>query len=164
MTSQKINDGEVIVQRVEPLLGLFACLVSLREELRARTLLQKRQRKLQRYADKSGFILIRNDDGRDFRLLKRHRPYNAAEVPLPIYVERSPRSGNLFFRSCPGSRKRVPLPSDPTTAEFNRAYHAALLDAGENNDLDDWSELRAFHAAQLEEKHKAQPRGTGGQR
>lgn len=73
---------------------------------------------------------------------------------LPIYVERA-RNGNLFFRLSPGSRKRIPLPSDPTRAEFDRAYHAALVDAGENNDLDDWSELEAFHAAQ-----KAQRRGT----
>jgi hypothetical protein len=61
---------------IEPLLSLFAFLVSLREDLRART--QKRQRKLQRYADENGLILIRDDEGRDFRFLRR-RPYNAAE-------------------------------------------------------------------------------------
>jgi hypothetical protein len=47
----------------------------------------------------------------------------------------------------PGSRKR-PLPRDPRSAEFNRAYHAALKDVGENNDLDDWSELEALYRAQ----------------
>jgi hypothetical protein len=126
MTSSKINYGEVTIQRVEAGFALFACLVSLREELRARKDIVERAK------------------------------------PLPIYVERDPRNGNLFFRSCPGSRKRVPLPSDPTTAEFDRAYHAALVDAGENNDLDDWSELRAFHAAQLDEVHRAQRRGKAG--
>jgi hypothetical protein len=61
---------------IEPLFSLFGCLVSLREELRART--QKRQRKLQRYADKNGFILVGDEGSRDFRFLRR-RPYNAAE-------------------------------------------------------------------------------------
>jgi hypothetical protein len=73
---------------------------------------------------------------------------------LPIFVERNPRKGNLFFRSCPDARKR-PLPRDPTTAEFNRAYHAALVAAGED-DRDDWSGLVALHAAQREAKHRAQ--------
>jgi hypothetical protein len=67
--------------------------------------------------------------------------------PLPIYCERNPRNGNLFFCLSRGSRKGIPLPSDPTTAEFDRAYHAALVDAGEA-DRDDWSELEAWHAAQ----------------
>jgi hypothetical protein len=40
------------------------------------------------------------------------------------------------------------LPSDPTTAEFHRAYHEALFDAGEQHDLDDWTELEAMHLAQ----------------
>jgi hypothetical protein len=66
---------------------------------------------------------------------------------LPIWVERNPSNGNLFFCLSPGSRKR-PLPRDPTTAEFNRAYHKCLLDAGEQHDLDDWSELEAMHRAQ----------------
>jgi hypothetical protein len=65
---------------------------------------------------------------------------------LPIYVERSPRNGNLFFRSCPAS-KRIPLPRDPTTPEFHRAYHEALVDAGED-ERDDWSELVVMHRAQ----------------
>ena len=74
---------------------------------------------------------------------------------LPIYVERNPRYGNLFFRLSQGSRKR-PLPRDPTTAEFDRAYHAALVDAGENNDLDDWTELEILYARQRrEERRKA---------
>jgi hypothetical protein len=65
---------------------------------------------------------------------------------LPIYVQRNLRNGNLFFLSCPAARKR-PLPRDPTTAEFHRAYHEALVDAGED-DRDDWSELEAMHRAQ----------------
>jgi hypothetical protein len=72
---------------------------------------------------------------------------------LPCYVARDPRNGKLFFRLSPGGRKR-PLPSDPRTAEFGVAYHAYLRDAGENNDLDDWTELRAFHAAQKEERRR----------
>jgi hypothetical protein len=74
---------------------------------------------------------------------------------LPVYVERDARNGKLSFCLSPGGRKR-PLPSDPSTAEFSRAYHACLLDAGENNDLDDWSELRAMHEAQdAEEERRA---------
>jgi hypothetical protein len=110
---------------IEPLFSLFRCLVSLREELRARKDIVERAK------------------------------------PLPIYVERDPNNGNLFFRSCPGSRKRVLLPSDPTTAEFDRAYRDALVDAGEA-DSDDWSELKAFHAGQLEEMHRAQRPGKAG--
>jgi hypothetical protein len=82
---------------------------------------------------------------------------------LPVYVERNPGNGNLFFRECPNARKR-PLPRDPTSAEFNRAYHAALKNFGENNDLDDWTELEILYAAQREAKQRAQRRGTGGQR
>jgi len=72
----------------------------------------------------------------------------------PIYVERNPRTGNLFFRSCPAARKRL-LPRGPTTAEFHRAYHEALVDAGED-ERDDWSDLAAAHKAQREAK-KARP-------
>jgi hypothetical protein len=36
MTSEKINDGGFTIHRVEPLLALFVCLVSLRAEIRAR--------------------------------------------------------------------------------------------------------------------------------
>jgi hypothetical protein len=71
----------------------------------------------------------------------------AIDAILPVYVERNPRDGKLFFRLSPGSRKR-PLPRDPTSAEFNRAYHAALKDVGEQNDLDDWTELEVLYAAQ----------------
>jgi hypothetical protein len=78
-----------------------------------------------------------------------------ANLPiLPVYVERNPRNGNLFFRECPNARKR-PLPRDPRSAEFNLAYHAALKDVGENNDLDDWSELEVLYAAQREAKRLA---------
>jgi hypothetical protein len=70
-----------------------------------------------------------------------------SDFVLPVYVERNPRNGNLFFRLSPGSRKRT-LPRDPRSAEFNRAYHAALADAGEQNDLDDWSELEILYAQQ----------------
>jgi hypothetical protein len=69
----KAIDQTTSIQPVEPLLALFAFLVSLREELRA-----ERQRKLQRYADENGLILISVDGGRDFRFLKR-RPYSAAD-------------------------------------------------------------------------------------
>jgi hypothetical protein len=86
----------------------------------------------------------------------------AKQLPvLPVYVGRDPRNGKLFFRLSPRSRKR-PLPGDPSTAEFSSAYHAYLLDAGENNDLDDWSEMRAFHAAQRVAVRKAAKHG--GQR
>ncbi|MBR0948275.1 hypothetical protein ABIF68_007118 [Bradyrhizobium japonicum] len=47
---------------------------------------------------------------------------------LPRYVERNPRNGKLAFRVYPGS-PRTPLPSNPTTPEFRRAYNAALVDA-----------------------------------
>jgi hypothetical protein len=53
------------------------------------------------------------------------------------------------------------LPSDPTTAEFIREYHAALLDAGEDHDLDDWTELQAMHLAQrCERASTGKPRDT----
>lgn len=51
----------------ESLFALFAFLVSLREDVRAQR---------QRYADKNGFILVRDDEGRDFCYLRR-RPYDA---------------------------------------------------------------------------------------
>jgi hypothetical protein len=120
------------------LISLFACLASVREDLRT--------------GRKDAAASQRN-------LVEQLQTFIARYAVLPIYVERDPSNGNLFFRVCQGSRKR-PLPSDPSSAEFDRAYHAALLDAGENNDLDDWSDLRAFHAAQREAKHRAH----GGQR
>ena len=117
---------------------------------RGHALQSARQRKLQRYADKNGLILVGDDGGRDFRFLKRTRrpddDVDRAGNPLPVYVERNPGTGKLFF-VCRGSRKR-PLPSDSTTAEFNRAYHKALRDVGEQNDLDDWTELKVLYAAQ----------------
>jgi hypothetical protein len=74
------------------------------------------------------------------------------------YFERNHRNGKLSFRVDRGAR--VPLPNDPTTSEFRRAYNEALVDAiAAEDDTDDWSELRAMH--------KAQRRGTakhGGQR
>jgi hypothetical protein len=63
----------------------------------------------------------------------------------------APRNGKLFFRLSPGSRKR-PLPSNPRSAEFNSAYHAALADVGEQSDIDDWTELRELHDAQRRAK------------
>jgi predicted DNA-binding transcriptional regulator YafY len=78
--------------------------------------------------------------------------------PLPRYVECNLRNGKLSFRvdRC----ARIPLPKDPTTPEFRRAYNEALVDAiTAEDDSDDWSELEAMH--------KAQRRGTakhGGQR
>ena len=117
----------------------------------------ERQRKLQRYADDNGLILVGDDGGRDFRFIRRpRRPddgVDRAGNQLPVFVERDPRNGKLFFCLSPGSRNR-PLPSDPTSAEFHLAYHAALKDVGENCDLDDWSELEALYAAQRRAKDK----------
>jgi hypothetical protein len=161
----KAVDQTTSIQHVEPLLALFAFLVSLREEIRA-----ERQRKLQRYADDNGLILVGDDGGRDFRFIRRpRRPddgVDRAGNPLPVFVERNPRNGNLFFRLSPGARKRA-LPDDSTSAEFNRAYHAELARHGEQNDLNDWAPLEALYAAQRRAKDKAQRRGTanrGGQR
>jgi hypothetical protein len=66
--------------------------------------------------------------------------------PLPRYVERN-CNGKLSFRVDHGAR--IPLPNDPTTPEFHRAYSEALVDAIANEpDHDDWSELEALHRAQ----------------
>jgi hypothetical protein len=103
MTSEKINYGGVTIQRIEPLLGLFVCLVSLREELRARKDTVERAKRL----------LVET--------------LVAGNVKLPRYVERNHRNGDLSFRV--GRGARISLPNDPTTAEFRRAYNEALVDA-----------------------------------
>jgi hypothetical protein len=55
---------------------------------------------------------------------------------LPRYVERNPCNGSLSFRV--GRGARTPLPNDPTTSEFHRAYNAALVDAiAAENDSDE---------------------------
>ena len=67
-------------------------------------------------------------------------------TPLPRYVERN-CNGKLSFRVDHGAR--IPLPNDPTTPEFRRAYNAALVDAiAAENDNDDWSELQRHHDVQ----------------
>jgi hypothetical protein len=108
------------------LIELFAYLASVREDLRTG---RKDAATAQRF------------------LVEQLRNFIARNVPIPVFVERDPKSGKLFFRSSPAARKR-PLPRDPRSAAFNRAYHKALRDIGEHNDIDDWSELRALHAEQ----------------
>ncbi|SHN69186.1 hypothetical protein [Bradyrhizobium erythrophlei] len=71
---------------------------------------------------------------------------------LPIYTHRD-RNDRVWFRVDRGPR--IAMPSDPTSPEFDRAYHAALVDAGEQHDLDDWSELRRFHAEQKRARIRA---------
>ena len=70
-----------------------------------------------------------------------------ARARLPRYVERDHR-GRLSFRVDQGAR--MPLPDDPETPEFRRAYNAALVDAiaAEDDTGDDCRELEAMHAAQ----------------
>jgi hypothetical protein len=140
MTSEKINDAEVTIQRVEAGLALFVCLVSLREEIRARKDTVTRAKCALRSQRVVGSLM-------------QHQQ----KKPLPRYVERN-RTGNLSFRVDRGARIR--LPNDPTTPEFRAAYSAALVDAiAAESNSDDWSELEAMH--------RAQRRGTakhGGQR
>lgn len=66
--------------------------------------------------------------------------------PLPRYVERNHRNGNLSFRVDCGAR--VPLPNDSTTPEFRAAYSAALVDAIAAEKDDDWRELERYHELQ----------------
>jgi hypothetical protein len=66
--------------------------------------------------------------------------------PFPRYVERD-RNGNMSFRVDHGAR--IPLPDDPTTPEFRRAYNAVLVDAiAAEDDSDDWNELQRYHDVQ----------------
>jgi hypothetical protein len=189
--SKPVTSGCKTGLAIGPMIDLFRCLASVREDLRTgrkdaaasqRNLVEQlqafiaRNAVLPRYAERDprdgslwfcAYGCARIPLPSDPTTPEFRAAYNAAlfDTALPVYVERD-RNGNLFFRLSPGSRKR-PLPNDRSSAEFNRAYHAALLDAGENNDLDDWSELRAFHAAQRVAMHKASRRGTakrGGQR
>jgi|SRR5882724_13466589 len=73
MTSEKINDGEVTIQGVEAGLALFVCLISLREELRARKdTVTRAKRALPRYVERNhrnGKLSFRVDRG--------------ARIPLP---------------------------------------------------------------------------------